>query len=68
MTEYERYFRAGYHCQWIKNERRYIFDPLMKPGDPEGAYKAFLWSELERIEKEIFSLEERMQNPVLGDV
>lgn len=35
-------FKAGYHCQWIKSEMRYIFDPNMSPGDPDGAFKAWL--------------------------
>jgi hypothetical protein len=34
----EEAFRAGYHCQWIRAEGRYIFDPLLKPGDPDGAF------------------------------
>lgn len=38
----ERAFRAGYHCQWSRSERRYIFDPAMTPGDPGGAYRAWL--------------------------
>ena len=36
-------FKAGYHCLWIKSEKRYIFDSLMKPGDPDGAFRA--WQE-----------------------
>jgi hypothetical protein len=38
----ERAFKAGYHCQWVRDESRYIFDPAMKPGDPDGAYNAWL--------------------------
>jgi len=40
----EEAFKAGYHCQWIRAEMRYIFDPAMKPGDPDGAYQAWLAS------------------------
>jgi hypothetical protein len=40
--EREEAFKAGYHCQWIGAEMRYIFDPAMKPGDPDGAYAAWL--------------------------
>jgi len=40
----EAAFRAGYHCQWIKTERRYLFDANLTPGDPDGAYWAWLVS------------------------
>lgn len=52
LDEIEEAFRAGYHCQWVrpvKNEQGhwtggiYIFDPLLKPGDPGGAYLAWLF-------------------------
>ncbi len=38
----EQAFKAGYHCQWIRAGHRYIFDPAMKPGDPDGAFDAWL--------------------------
>ena len=38
----EQAFKAGYHCQWLKDEMRYIFDPEMSPGDPDGAFRAWL--------------------------
>lgn len=38
----EEGFKAGYHCQWIADEGRYIFDPAMKPGDADGAFAAWL--------------------------
>jgi len=34
-------FKAGYHCQWIRAEKRYIFDSAMTPGDPDGAFAAW---------------------------
>ena len=37
----ETAFKAGYHCQWLRDEGRYIFDPAMKPGDPDGAWLAY---------------------------
>lgn len=40
--EIERAFKAGYHCQWIRHERRFKFDPLLKPGEPDGAFDAWL--------------------------
>jgi hypothetical protein len=44
----EEGFKAGYHCQWIRSEMRYIFDPAIKPGDPDGAFKAWLnWRRLQ---------------------
>jgi len=43
--EIERAFKAGYHCQWLRHENRYIFDPAMKPGDPDGAFAAWRASE-----------------------
>lgn len=39
---FEEAFKAGYHCQWIRSEHRYIFDPLMSPGDPDGAFAAWI--------------------------
>lgn len=42
MTALEKAFKAGYHCVWIRKEKRYIFDPAMKPGDPDGAYRAWV--------------------------
>ncbi len=42
VEELEQAFRGGYHCQWIKDDRRYIFDPAMSPGDPDGAFRAWL--------------------------
>lgn len=48
----EKAFKAGYHCQWIRDfdeegafHGYYIFDPNMKPGDPDGAFAAWLASE-----------------------
>jgi len=38
----EAAFKAGYPCIWVKPEMRYIFDPLMTPGDPDGAYADWL--------------------------
>jgi hypothetical protein len=35
-------FKAGYHCRWHKDVGSYCFDPEMCPGDPDGAYKAWL--------------------------
>lgn len=43
-TQKEAFF-AGYHAQWIKAEMRWIFDPLMKPGDPEHALEAWRFQE-----------------------
>jgi hypothetical protein len=40
-------FFAAYHAQWIQSERRWIFDPLLKPGDPEHCWRAWL------IEREV---------------
>lgn len=37
-------FFAAYHAQWIKGDMRWIFDPLMKPGDPEHCWQAWLRS------------------------
>ena len=33
-------FKAGYHCHWTGTE--YVFDPGFKPGDPNGAFAAYL--------------------------
>jgi hypothetical protein len=41
----EAAFKAGYHTQWIRSENRYIFDPLMKPGDPDGAFWAWRFTD-----------------------
>jgi hypothetical protein len=38
----EAAFRAGYHCRWHRDIGRYNFDPAMAPGDPEGAFAAWL--------------------------
>jgi len=38
----EQAFKAGYHCQWLKDEMRYVFDPQTSPGDPDGAFHAWL--------------------------
>lgn len=35
-------FRAGYHCRWHKDQGAYTFDPALAPGDPEGAYAAWV--------------------------
>jgi hypothetical protein len=35
-------FVAGYHAQWIRDQQRWIFGPAMKPGDPQGAFHAWL--------------------------
>ncbi len=35
-------FRAGYHCRWHKDTGSYCFDPVMSPGDPDGAFAAWL--------------------------
>jgi hypothetical protein len=40
--ERERAFKAGYHCRWHREQGSYCFDPTMSPGDPEGAYAAWL--------------------------
>src|SRR5688572_14734658 len=62
-------FKAGYHCQWIAAESRYIFDPNLSPGDPDGAFKAWadadqLTAALARHEKEQDQeLESRMDSP-----
>lgn len=38
----ERAFKAGYSCQWLREERRYIFDPALKPGDHDRAFWEWL--------------------------
>lgn len=38
----EEAFKAGYHCRWHKELGEYYFDPAMSPGDPEGAYWAWM--------------------------
>jgi hypothetical protein len=40
-----RAFQAGYHCRWHRDQGFYCFDPAMSPGDPEGAYAAWLKTE-----------------------
>lgn len=35
-------FKAGYHCRWDRLAGEYGFDPAMAPGDPDGAYAAWL--------------------------
>jgi hypothetical protein len=37
----KRAFFAAYHAQWVDNSR-WIFDPLMKPGDPEHCWRAWI--------------------------
>ena len=37
----ETAFKAGYCCQWVQGACIYIFDPAMKPGDPDGAFNAW---------------------------
>lgn len=37
-------FKAGYHCRWHREVGAYCFDPAMSPGDPDGAYAAWLAS------------------------
>lgn len=37
-------FTAGYHCRWHKERGVYSFDPQMAPGDPDGAFRAWLQS------------------------
>jgi hypothetical protein len=34
-------FRGGYHCAWMIELGRYSFDPALKPGDPDGAWRAY---------------------------
>lgn len=38
----EQAFKAGYHCRWHREQGVYCFDPMMSPGDPDGAYQAWL--------------------------
>jgi deoxycytidylate deaminase len=40
--EEEAAFKAGYHCRWHRDQGSYCFDPAMSPGDPDGAYAAWL--------------------------
>jgi hypothetical protein len=42
VQEVEAAFKAGYHCRWHRDTGRYNFDPAMAPGDPDGAYTAWL--------------------------
>lgn len=42
LSALEKAFKAGYHCQWIWSERRFIFDPAMRPGAPDLAFQAWL--------------------------
>lgn len=48
LDEIEEAFLAGYHCQWNKDLRTFIFDPAMSPGDPDGAYRAWLLTRREK--------------------
>ena len=41
----ERAFKAGYHCRWHREQGEYCFDPAMSPGDPDGAFQAWLRAE-----------------------
>jgi hypothetical protein len=41
-ADIEAAFKAGYHCVWSRDERRYYFDPALKPGDADSAFKAWL--------------------------
>jgi hypothetical protein len=44
-ADLEKAFKAGYHCRWHRQQGLYCFDPAMSPGDPDGAYQAWLtWS------------------------
>lgn len=42
FDEIESAFKAGYHCQWVKEDGIFIFDPALKPGEPDEAYKAWV--------------------------
>lgn len=37
----KRAFFAAYYAQWV-DRRRWIFNPMMKPGDPESAWQAWI--------------------------
>jgi hypothetical protein len=41
-ADIEQAFKAGYHCRWHRQQGLYCFDPAMSPGDPDGAYQAWL--------------------------
>jgi len=50
----EEAFKAGYHCQWIRDydeegcfKGYWIFDPNLRPGDPDAAFHAWLESKEE---------------------
>ena len=45
----EAAFRAGYHCRWHKEQGAYCFDPAMSPGDPDGAYTAWLRERADQV-------------------
>lgn len=41
LDEVKEAFKAGYHCRWNKQTGVYTFDPLLAPGDPDGAFEAW---------------------------
>ena len=46
----EEAFKAGYHCRWHNEQGFYRFDPAMSPGDPDGAYRAWLVDKGEKLQ------------------